>query len=190
MNTFKKQCVELRKKDFTLLEIMKITGRSKTSVYFHIKDIPLSDSKRKQIADNSRLLALRVADSRRGIALRPFKPFDEWTPEMVLLTAHLIFDGRLAKACEYNNRSTALINRVRRLMKEVYDFPPKQYPNFVTGVMRISYANVVMANFFKDKSKELLYKVTDLPSDCQREFLRAFLMMRAVWIIGCLEINV
>lgn len=92
----------------------------------------------------------------------------------MLLTAHLIFDGRLAKSCEYNNRSLVLVNRVKNLMTLVYDFPPKRYPNYLTGVMRISYHNVAMANFFKNKAVELVSHVGALSLDCQKEFLRAF----------------
>jgi hypothetical protein len=172
--SFKQTCIELRRKDYTLNEIMAVTGRGKSSIYLYVKDIPLSAAKRKQIADNSRRLALKVADSRRGIALRPIKPFQNWTPETVLLTAHLMFDGRLAKTCEYNNRSLALVSRVKNLMKAVYDFPPKHYINQVTGVSRISYHNVALANFFKQKATELVVAIGTLPVACQREFIRAF----------------
>lgn len=172
--TFKETCIELRKRDRTLNEIMAITGRSKTSIYAHIRDIPLSQRKRAQIAENSRRLALGVASARRGVALRPFKPFQHWTPETVLVTAHLMFDGRLGKSCDYNNRSVALINRVKHLMTIVYDFPPRPYINLITGVLRISYHNVALANFFKAKSNELLNNIEKLPLPCQKEFLRAF----------------
>lgn len=172
--SFKELCIELRKKDLTLNEIVAITGRAKTSVYAHIQSVPLSIKKRKQIAERSRQSALGLSSSRRGVALRPFKAFEKWTPETVLLTAHLMFDGRLAKSCEYNNRSAFLIGRVKKLMMTVYDFPPKVYPNHVTGVTRISYHNVAMADFFKRKVTELLDNIETLPVYLQKEFLRAF----------------
>jgi len=157
-----------------LNEIIEITGRSKTTIYHHIKDVALSDNKRRQIAENSRRLAIRVADSRRGVALRPFKSFDKWTPELVLLTAHLIFDGEISKTCAYNNRSSALISRFVVLMKQVYSFSPKRYLNSVTGAIKVCYNNVAMANFFKLKARELLVCIQKLPTSYQREFLRAF----------------
>lgn len=174
MKSFKQTCIDLRKEDHTLNEIVKITGRSKTTIYFHIKGIALSEDKRRQIAENSRKLAIGVASSRRGIALRPFQPFDKWTPELVLLTAHLIFDGEISKTCAYNNRSPALIGRFVVLMKQVYNFPPKRYFNSVTGVVKVCYNNVAMANFFKLKSNELLNCIQKLPVSNQREFLKAF----------------
>lgn len=172
--SFKQVCIELRQKDHTLNEIMALTGRSKTSIYAHIRGLPLSESKQKQIFANTRRFAQRLASSRRGVALRPFKPFQEWTPETVLMTAHLMFDGRLGKSCDYNNRSIALIKRVTNLMTLVYDFPPRPYMNNLTGVRRVSYHNVALANFFKTKSIELLNIIEGQSLECQKEFLRAF----------------
>lgn len=153
---------------------MEITGRSKSSIYQHIRDIPLSKKKRREIAENSRQLALRVADSRRGKALRPFKPFTEWTPESVLLTAHLMFDGEVGRTCAYSNRSQELLKRVERLMCYIYEYEPKRYTNHVTGVHRISYHNVSLAAFFLEKERVLLKAVSNLSQECQREFIRAF----------------
>ena len=33
MNAFKEKCIELRKQDYTLSEIVEVTGRPKTSVH-------------------------------------------------------------------------------------------------------------------------------------------------------------
>ncbi|MEX0912946.1 MAG: LAGLIDADG family homing endonuclease [Candidatus Paceibacterota bacterium] len=172
--SFKQTCIDLRLKDCTLNEIVKLTRRSKTSVYFHIKHLQLSEEKKKTIARESSVRAALLAGKRKGVALRPFKKFIIWSPDLVLLVAHFMFDGRLAKSCEYNNRSLALIRRVETLMKLVYDFSPTRYLNIDTGVMRTSYHNVAMANFFKLKAEDLLNEVANLPLDCQKEFIRAF----------------
>jgi hypothetical protein len=153
---------------------MHITGRPKTSVYQHIQNIELSKSRIKEIAKNARKRALVLSSARSGIALRPFKPFDEWTPKLILLTSHLIFDGQISKLCAYNNRSVSLISRFKKLMLLVYDFSPKIYINNVTGVYKICYNNVAMANFFKVKVERLLSEITELDKSNQREFLRAF----------------
>jgi hypothetical protein len=174
MESFKAQCIALRKRDHTLNEIVAITGRSKSSVYTHIHKIPLSAQKRAAISENSRQRALQVATARRGIARRPHKPFTQWTPELVLLVGHLMFDGELKKSCVYNNRSRALILRVRRLMRSVYDFAPHTHIDSQSGVQRISYHNVALAAFLKDKAEELMNTITLMPREHQREFIRAF----------------
>jgi hypothetical protein len=51
MSSFRKTCRKLRKQDKTLPEIMEITGRPKTSVYYHIKDISLSKEKQKEVQE-------------------------------------------------------------------------------------------------------------------------------------------
>lgn len=175
MNSFKKQCIELRKKDKTLNEIVKITGRSKTSVYFHIKNLTLSNTKREEIKNNTRKRALKNSAARKGIALRPYKPFTKWTPDLVLLVAHLSFDGEIKRRrCVYHNRSKALIDRVTQLMKYVYAYPAKSRTNPETGVIRIEFSNVELRQFLYDKSQELFQLIYKMPKAFQREFLRAF----------------
>lgn len=175
MNSFKKQCIELRKKDKTLDEIVVITGRSKTSIWFHIKDIPLSERKRKEININSGKRGIAAAEARRGVSAREYSSFDKWNPKLVLLVAHLIFDGELSKtSCGYNNRSTALVSRVEKLFHTIYKFEPKRHYNEVTGVYRIHHHNVALANYLGNKSVELLATIHDLPKNYQKEFLRAF----------------
>jgi len=48
MNEFGKQCVRLRRQDHSLLEIVRITGKGKSSVYPYIKNIPLSEKRMLQ----------------------------------------------------------------------------------------------------------------------------------------------
>lgn len=175
MNVFKQQCTDLRKKDHTLPEIVRITGRSKTSIYFHIKNIPLSASKQVQIKNNTRKRAIQIAKFKKGKSLRSFKAFPNWDIDTVCLVAHLIFDGEIKQyGCAYNNRSNALISKVERKMKYIYNFSPKRYRNSDTGVIRISYYNVALANYLKERSQQLLNAILDLPKEHKREFLKAF----------------
>ena len=175
MNAFKQQCIALRKKDHTINEIMAITGRSKTSVYFHIKDIPLSQKKCQEISENTRQLALRVAASRKGKSLRPFKPFTRWTARHVLLISHLIFDGEIMNNhCRYHNRSRILTDRVTTLMKSVYAYPPTCHHNPKSGVTTVAFNNVALALYLKERADELIEIIPTSPRVHQREFVRAF----------------
>lgn len=175
MKSFKEQCIALRMKDKTINEIMAITGRSKSSIHFHIKDISLSQKKREQISERSRKQALTLSGARKGIAKRPIKKFNTWTPEMVLLVSHLMFDGEIIKKkCSYVNRSEALIERVEKLMRCVYDFPPKVIFVEMSGVHKIQYYNVALGNFLHGKAIELQKNIISFSKKDQREFLRAF----------------
>ncbi|MDP2655150.1 MAG: LAGLIDADG family homing endonuclease [bacterium] len=175
MNLFKERCIALRKEGYSIIEIMKVTGRAKSSIHTHIKDIPLSDKRIQQykIAAGKRIRKFSLA--RKGKSIRTFRPFAVWSTNAVLLVAHFLFDGEIARVrCVYNNRSEALIERVARLMREWYDFEPKRYQNQLTGVYRISYHNVVLGAYIQKKSVELLRLVKKMSLDLKLEFIRAF----------------
>ena len=176
MINFKEQCIVLRKKGYSIIEIMKATGRAKSSIHTHIKDIPLSAKRIQQykIAAGKRIKKFALA--RKGKSIRPFKTFKVWNTQSILLVAHLLFDGEIHenRGCAYNNRSKTLIERVTKLMCEYYDFDPKQYQNQTTGVYRVSYYNVALATYLKKKAKELLKQIKRIPLDLKREFIRAF----------------
>jgi len=87
MNTFKQRCIELRKQDLTLPQIMAKTGRSKTSVYFHIRNISLSKRKLAAISRANKVQILRISADRKGKSKRSFKFFSFWDKEKVLLVA-------------------------------------------------------------------------------------------------------
>lgn len=173
--SFKQQCIELRKKDHTLNEITKLTGRSKTTVYFHIKNIPLSAKKRKEVSRSYRKRALNLSAARKGKSSKSFKKFTHWTPDLVLLVSHLMFDGEILKSrCRYHNRSEFLINRVECLMKIIYEYECTKNVDNQSGVVSIGFYNVALEAFLKTKSSGLLKTINKLPRAHQREFLRAF----------------
>ena len=117
----------------------------------------------------------KFALARKGESERLFRTFDVWTAETVLLVAHLLFDGEIARTrCAYNNRSTALVERVERLMCEWYDFEPSRYYNKITGVSRITYNNVALSFYLNKKSEELLRNIKKMSPKLKRQFLRAF----------------
>jgi len=175
MNTFKQQCLELRKKDYTLPEIVKMTRRPKTSVYFHIRDFPLSHSKKEGIRELQGARIRKFSLARKGKSMRDFRRFSEWNKDGVLLISHLLFDGEIYHGgCAYNNRSMALIERVTKAMENMYDFEPKRYKNSLTGVSRIAYYNVALSAYVKIKAQELLQKITYFPKSFKSEFLQSF----------------
>ena len=173
--SFKEQCIALRKEGCSIIEIMRITGRAKTSIYFHIQDIPLSAKRLLEIKKASGEHIRKFAIARKGKSTREYKVFDVWSVHTVLLVSHLSFDGGLRHGVtEYNNRSEALIQRVKTLMQRVYSYEPSTTINALTGVYRISYFNVALSNFLKEKSKELISRIEYVKRSCKREFLRAF----------------
>lgn len=175
MNAFKKECIALREQGYSITEIVKATGRAKSSIYPYIKDIPLSEERIRQSRTVSGKRIREFALARKGKSARSFRALDTWSTNSVLLIAHLLFDGEIARTrCSYNNRSKTLIERVEHLMREWYDIEPKRYKNPTTGVLRISYNNVALAAHIDRKSKELLYDIKKIPVSLKRFFLKAF----------------
>ncbi|MBI2004641.1 LAGLIDADG family homing endonuclease [Patescibacteria group bacterium] len=157
------------------MEIARITGRPKSSVYFHIRNIPLSPRKYQKIHALNIQHLLRVARSRKGKSIREFKKIYRWNPENVSLVAHLLFDGEIKRSgCVYNNRNKILLKKVEVSMKKMYRFSPTRYYNPNTGVSRISYFNVALGNYMEQKAKELWQCLGELPLETKRSFLRAF----------------
>lgn len=174
MDIWREKCVALRKQGYTLPEIMQATGRPKSSVYGYIRDTPLSAKKIREIRKAAAARIRPYAIARKGKSTRPFKRFEKWTPDRVLLVAHLIFDGEIRNGGIYNNRSEYLIERVEHCMRDLYNFEPTRYKNVLTGVSRISYYNVELAIFLKQKAAELVKNIKNMSIRLKREFLRAF----------------
>lgn len=176
MKAFKEQCIALRKKGYSIIEIMKATGKAKSSIYTHIKDIPLSSERIRDIRKASGKRIRKFSIARKGKSIRPFQTFNTWSTDTILLIAHLLFDGGVYpnRGCSYNNRSMALMLCVEEKMHLVYDFEPTHYTNPLTGVLRISYHNVALAGYLNNKIFELKKQIPHLPLNLRSEFLRAF----------------
>lgn len=173
--SFKEQCITLRKQGRSIIQIMQITGRPKTSVYFHIQNLPLSAARMERYRKASGRWIRQFALARKGKSVRVFREITQWTPNTVLLVAHLLFDGEIAKGrCAYSNRSEALIKRVEGLMYNLYDFESKRYFNSQTGVVKVNYFNVALSAHLRGKARELLSSIKTLPLELKREFVRAF----------------
>lgn len=176
MVSFKSQCIQLRERGFSLSKIIAITKRPKSSVYFHIKNIPLS---KKRVSEIKRAAIRRITAYSKSIKGKskldrhPI-PFSKWNKDNVSLVAHLIFDGEIkSNGCSYTNRNIVLIEQVKKAMQKIYPFPPKEYESF-PGVHKIDYYNVELERFFKDKARELISNIQRTKIELQRTFLRAF----------------
>ena len=172
---FKDQCKILREKGYTLGEIVRITNRPKTSVYFHINTIPKTE-KLKLKLQKIRINSIKGKGPIKGKSIlgRRYIDFKNWTPEYVNLFAHVMFDGSIRNiGILYHNRSQTLLKNFSTKIRGVYDFDPKIYKKN-DGVICLAYHNVELAPFFREKISQLLATIINAPKLLQKEFLSAF----------------
>lgn len=171
------KCKKLRRRGFTLGKIIKSTGLPKTTVYNHIFEIPLPlEIKNKIIKENLRRLK-KISSRRKGkcisgrVVLKP----TAWTNELLFLVAHFMFDGEIqSHSCIYHNRNEALIDRVKLLMEKVFNLESRESINKETGVHRISYHYVELADYTREKAYELKKYIQTASLPEKKIFLRAF----------------
>ncbi|OGM96586.1 MAG: hypothetical protein A3B86_00710 [Candidatus Yanofskybacteria bacterium RIFCSPHIGHO2_02_FULL_38_22b] len=171
---FKNWCKDLRNKGHTLGEICRITNKPKTTVYFHIKNIPKSNKLVKKIK-NIKANTIKGKGPAKGKSLlgHSYIKFNRWSPSLVNLVGHMLFDGAIRNSgILYYNRNSSLIRNFVFKMAKIYDGKPKIY--YSKGVVRVAYHNVELANYFNKKSEKLIRDIKNLSVKCKREFLKAF----------------
>jgi len=175
MKAFGNLCKTLRKNGYTLGEIVQITGRPKTSVYFHINKMFKTKKLRLKLRE-IKIRGIRGKGPVKGKSIlgRHYTDFKDWTPAYVNLFAHVVFDGSIRNiGILYHNRSPALLRNFVSRMKGIYNFDPKIYKKN-DGVICLAYHNVELAPFFKDKISQLFAIITNSGRNLQKEFLSAF----------------
>ena len=171
------KCRTLRRRGFTLGEIVGTTKLPKTTVYDHIRDIPLSTELEERIIRENiqRLDKFRPNKKGKCIPGRIVPKPKGWRNELIFLTAHFMFDGEIRHGnCVYQNRNLALINLVKQFMQEVFNLKPYYKFYEETGVHRISYHYVELANYFKERIEELKKYIKNASLLEKRMFLQAF----------------
>ena len=171
------QCRSLRESGFSLKEIINATNLPKTTVFGHINDIVLSPEMKRKIHQSQTEKTIARNRARKGKCWkgREIDFPEEWSQDLLFLTAHFIFDGSINyKDCVYQNRSEALILKVGKLMNKVFGLKPYKYFFQDTGVYRIAYYNVELASFFKNKALWLMANINNLSISEKRVFLQAF----------------
>jgi hypothetical protein len=98
-----------------------------------------------------------------------------WTNELIFLISHFMFDGEIKNhSCVYNNRNKVLIDQVNSLMERVFKLQSHYWLNRITGVSRIYYSHVELAQYVKEKSERLKQYIKNASLSEKKIFLKAF----------------
>ena len=167
----------LRTSGSTLTEIVSKTGLSKSTVLGHIQNIPRSEYLIEKIRAIRLEAQNKMAAQRRGKSLKNYtflKP-EKWSPDLVNLIAHFLFDGRITRtSCTYYNRSEALVNLMEQKMRSLLRVSDHKKYITAEGVTRLAYFNVEIAFFIKKKADELFDHIQFAPRNEKISFLKAF----------------
>ncbi len=86
-----------------------------------------------------------------------------------------MFDGEIRYgSCVYQNRNIALVNKVKDLMQKIFNLKPYNKFYEETGVHRISFHYVELADYFREKVKELKKYITNSSLLEKKIFLQVF----------------
>lgn len=171
------KCRTLRKKGFTLGQIIKIVKLPKTTVFDHIQNIPLSIEIKQRIKKEAVRRITEFSRKRKGKCIPGrivIKPKD-WTNELIFLAAHFMFDGEIRHgSCIYQNRNVFLMNSMRQSMENVFNLTPYYRFYEETGVHRISYHYIELSDYFRKKAEKLKSYIKNTSLSEKKIFLRVF----------------
>ena len=171
------KCRTLRRKGLSLNYIIRVVHLPKSTIYDNIRDINLSLETKNRLHQSSIRPLVEFSRKRKGKCIpgRVVPKPKGWFCDLIYLVAHFMFDGEItAHSCIYSNRNKILINKVRTLMKKVFNLEPYEYLNKNTGVYRISYHYVELAIYVYKRSKELLKYIKKAKEKEKIVFLKAF----------------
>ena len=171
------KCRDLRSRGSSLGEIVSLMNVPKTTVYDYVKDVILTDEQREQVEIRRKEQAKAKPNPRKGKCIpgRSILRPSFWSKDLVHIIAHFIFDGSIGKyGCRYYSKDKFQIVHVKNLVKKIFGINPLHEVR-EDGVEVISFYNVELADYVKEKKKEIFnYIGNGAPKRQKKVFLQAF----------------
>lgn len=170
----KEKCLDFRKRGFSYNQIVEITQIPKTTVQNWIFDIKLSVKAKKRIRNRIAKGIIKGNKSNKRKTLKTVPKINKWTPELVSIVAHFMFDGGgRIDGYTYYSKDISQINRMRRLMSKVFKFRPHTSFSY-NGVVRDTYFSRSLVKLINRKKKDIVNYIKNGPKEHKRCFLKAF----------------
>lgn len=171
------KCRDLRSRGSSLGEIASLTNVPKTTVYDYVRDIILTDEQREQIEIRRKEQAKAKPNHRKGkcVSGRSILKPSFWSDDIVHIIAHFMFDGGIGKyGCRYYSKDKFQIVHVKNLVKKIFGINPLHRIRD-DGVRVLSFYNVELADYVKEKKKEIFHYIGNgAPKRQKKVFLQAF----------------
>lgn len=176
----REKCQNLRRRGYSLNEIVSITKIPKTTVHSWVsRDVILSPQARHRIIKRIISGCIKGNTSPNRASLQPFSEPKKWNPDLVAIVAHFLFDGyprgRTAKSdgYVYCSRNLSQLNRMKKIMKRTFNLDAHPY-EVGNGVIRHNYYSVKLAKWINNVEEKLLTYIEKAPIEEKRAFLKAF----------------
>jgi hypothetical protein len=172
-----RKCQALRKRGFTLGEIIKVVNLPKTTVYSYIENIQLPIKIKKRIQENHTKRINEFNRKRKGkcwpgrIVPKP----KAWTDKLIFLVSHFMFDGTVRRgSCAYQNRNEILVDSVKDYIEIIFNLKP--YSRFYkkSGVHRVSYHYVELEDYIRKRIQDLKRYIKTSSLREKKIFLQSF----------------
>jgi len=170
------QCRALRAEGLSFGEIATKLSLPKSTVHWHTRNIKISLSQHEAIEQRRQELCRMLPNKRKGkcIAGREvFKP-ESWTEDLVHVIAHLMFDGSVERyGCVYYNSSETNVDHVSDLLNKVFGVKAKKKIRD-NSIYAVSAYYIELADYVREKERELLGYIQLAPIEEKKIFLQAF----------------
>jgi len=169
-------CLKQRQKGLSLNELVQIFQIPKTTIHDWVSNYPLSVSAKANIQSRIRIGQQKGVENARKLSTKIIPQPDYWTPELVLIVAHFLFDGYSTTKKDgfvYCSRNLSQIKRMNKLIKKVFNIEPHCKTD-KNGVTKSFYFSVLFYRYIYKKKQELLRILPKSSLKLKKAFLKAF----------------
>lgn len=172
-----KKCRVLRNKGYSLGEVSDFIEVPKSTLYGHVKDMPLSSEQKNNIAARIKERNKNRVNPRKGKCLpgREILKPKLWSEDLVHIVAHFMFDGMVNDdSCIYYSKDKSQIFHMRKLLYKAFKIRPeiKLRDN---GVFGLPFYHVEFAEYVKKRKEWIISYINNGASYAKKRiFLKAF----------------
>lgn len=175
----RQKCKALRRKGLSLNELGNKMDLPKTTIYYWIREIKLSqkaqDRIRRRIIEGGRRGNLSEKKKLANIKMRKkIKKPGKWSLELINIIAHFMFDGEIYPyGCCYVSKDKRQIDNMKDLVSRLFDIIPRATKRS-NGTVRISFYSAELGEYVDEKARNMISYITKAKNNEKRIFLKSF----------------
>lgn len=170
----KTKVIQLRYQGYSLNEIVRITGISKSTAQGWVRNIRLSDSARNQLIRKEREGKIKGNNSRRKIIPNFGNNPSKYPVQLVRFMSHAFFDGGIYKdSVNYYSSHKVLLDTFATDGLTLFGFSANEYVSKY-NIFRATYYSKNLVDFITKAKVSFFNDVVQMPDLSKIAFLKAF----------------